>query len=716
MICKRIVLIGLLLQIFLFGATYIESAKFNQDITIDGQIDEEAWQKAPRYTELITFQPRIGEKMSENTIVYSAYNDQNLYFAFQCFSSNPDQIQATMTSRDRIFNEDWVMVMLDSFNDQQNAYEFIANPYGVQGDLIMENNGDDASPDFVWESAGQKTENGYSVEIAIPLQSIRFEPGENVEMGVAFGRHIPEKSEKGTYPPYSAGEGHLLTQMGRIIYRNLNYDRTYEVLPSITRNYKLSQQDGNFKENLNTTNFGFTTKMGITPTLTLDATYNPDFSQVEADAGQVDANLRSNIYYAEKRPFFMEGSEKFELAGTGSASAIQEAVHTRTIIDPSAGLKLSGKIGKSNSISTIIAADESPMYDDESINENAYFGIFRYKKLLDQGNHIGGIYSSRMLGNGYNHVIGGDSKIQLTGKQSIEGNSLYSVTRAVDSNQVDRAHNIDLDWTYDSKKYYLSLSAHDISKNFGLQSGYLPRDGISALVMGAGRIYYLKNDIVQQFQTGMYNFVQYDKYSNQMEYLLKYKNDFYLTKNTFFQIFGKLSTESYSNKLFRRNGYGAYFRSQPLKQLGVELYHTRGGTPWYDEDDPRQAVNSTYKMELDVNASSSLHSSLSAIRVLVHQSNNNEQLMDYQIYRNRTTYQINKYLFFRATVEYNAYNQELLTDFLASFTYIPGTVVHIGYGSLYEKTRYDGTEYIDSNNFLEMDRGFFMKASYNWRI
>ncbi|MCF7885981.1 MAG: carbohydrate binding family 9 domain-containing protein [Candidatus Marinimicrobia bacterium] len=703
-------------QTILFGNTYLKSYKFNQDVQIDGNLDEIIWKQAPHYSDFLTFQPSIGNELSEKTIAYSAYDEENLYFAFKCLSDNPDKIQGTHTERDNIFSEDWVIVMLDSYNDRQSAYEFIVNPHGVQGDLIMKSNGDDASPDFIWQSAGIKTDKGYNVEMAIPLKSIRFEPGEIVEMGVYLGRHIPSKSEKGIYPAYNPDNGDFLQQMGTIEYENLNYERTYELLPSITRNYQLKNQNGKLSNDLNETNLGVTAKMGITPTLTLDATINPDFSQIEADAGRVDANVRSSIYYNEKRPFFMEGNEKFEVAGTGSASAIQKAVHTRTIIDPSAGLKLSGKIGKSNAISTIIASDESPRYNEEDVNQNAYFGILRYKRLLDKGSHIGGLYTSRFLGEGYNQVLGLDSRLKLSGKVTVEGNSFYSATKDRETGNLDQAYNVDLDWTYNDKYYYLSLSGHDISKNFGLQSGYMPRDGISALVMSTCRRFYLDNDIIQKFQPGMYNFVQYDKYDDQTEYLLKYNNNLNLTRNTYFHMYGKLSTESYSGKLYRRDGFGLYLRSQPWKKLGMVVEYHDSATPWYDEDDPQQADQSTISMQLEFEPLSSLKSSVVAVRSLIHQRSNNEQLVDYRIFRNRTTYQINKYLFIRATIEYNTYKEELLTDFLASFNYIPGTVVHIGYGALYEKTQYQDSEYIESNNFLEMQRGFFLKASYNWRI
>jgi hypothetical protein len=717
MFSKKFLFTLIIFFVCLYGNTKLEIVKSTRQIKIDGRIDEEEWGIAPKYSNLETFEPEYGKPLSSETNVYTSYDSENLYFAFECKSQDPDKIQGTLTQRDNVFNEDCAIVLIDSYNDRQNAYCFFVNSMGVQGDLMLNHQGNgDASQDFVWNSAAKKNGQGYNVEIAVPLKSIRFKPGRKVNMGIGFGRQITSASEKGLFPGIDPDKGGMLAQLAIAEFENLSYVRNYEILPSLTRNQKMSNTNGNLKKDFTRNNFGITTKVGLTPTLTLDATYNPDFSQVEADAGQVTTNLRSNIYYSEKRPFFMEGIEKYATAGTGSQSGVRTTVHTRNIIDPVGGLKLSGKIGQKNSISTLIAADESPRYNEDGVNSNAYFGILRYKKLLNQSNYLGAIYTSRFLENGYNQVGGFDSRYRLNGKMSLEGNVLYSLDKQRDMNQVNSAYNADIEYTYSDKKYYFNLGLHDISKNFKMASGFVPRDGVRTITAIEARSFYLDNGFLKKIKPSSYSYLQYDKYDRQTEYYANLANDLFLPGNTFINCYGQIGTESFAGKLFRKNGYGIFIRSQFIKQLEfvTSIYHR--GTPWYDEDDPFQAeVNGVYA-ELQLKPTGSLKTSFRFIRSLFHKRSTGEELVDYKIYRNRTTYQINKYLFIRTTLEYNAYEKELLTDLLMSFTYIPGTVVHLGYGSLYEKTRYRKSEYIDANDFMEMERGLFIKASYNWRI
>lgn len=190
--------------------------------------------------------------------------------------------------------------MLDSYNDQQSVYEFMVNSYGVQGDLIMIDQGDGSYPDFIWESTGKNNNKGHNVQITMPLKSSRFIPGKEVEIGIYFDRHIPCESKKRLYPSFNPLDGDFLNQMGSIIFNKLNYD---ELLPSNTQNYKLENKRGNLTQSINETNFCFTGKIRLTSIFTYDTTYNLDFRQVESFAGQLDVNLRANIYYKEKRPF-----------------------------------------------------------------------------------------------------------------------------------------------------------------------------------------------------------------------------------------------------------------------------------------------------------------------------------------------------------------------------------------------------------------------------
>jgi len=703
--------------LLLSSPNFIKPGKVrSKDIKVDGLLNDEIWQDVKEYSEFYTFQPIYGEPMSKPTHAYTAYDKDNLYFAFKCIDPNPEDIIASLTKRDNMFSEDWVMVMLDSYNDQESCYEFGVNPYGVQGDLVFSGNGDDSSHDFVWQSAAKITDDGYTVEIAIPLKSIRFKPADEVEMGICFLRYSPKASEKGSFPKFDPEGGALLNQFTKITYENLDYNRTVEVLPSVTQNLQYSNQEGDFNRDFNRNEIGVTAKMGLTPTLMLDATYNPDFSQIEADAGRVTKNLRTSVYYREKRPFFLEGSEKFDLAGTRFFSSIRKAVHTRNIIDPLASLKLSGKLGENGSLSSLIAIDESPKSDEDLVNKNAYHGIFRYKNLLKNSSYIGGLYSAKSLGNDLFNSLATDYKYQINGKHSTMGNVIYTQTR--EDNESDNAHSMDLEYMYSDKKYTTHISLHDISKNFSLPSGFVGRDGLTTLSGFLFRNYYPEHSFVQRFQLGLLGSVRRDQYDNKNEFFAELKHETHLNNSTFLMNWVELATEVYEDNIYRNDDVGMYIRSQYFDNLEFSITQTYGYATWYDEDDPSQSIRTTTNIEVEYKPSSKFQSDFSFMRYDYKHADTKENLMDYQIYRNRTTYQINKYLFLRSTIEYNAYEKQLLTDYLVSFTYIPGTVIHVGYGSMYEKTQWDENQrdYIKAQEFLTMDRGLFMKASYNWRF
>ncbi|MBN2282227.1 MAG: carbohydrate binding family 9 domain-containing protein [Candidatus Marinimicrobia bacterium] len=702
--------------IFLRANTYIEPIRIDYKIKIDGHLQDEIWKTAKAYHNFSTFQPYYGQVMSHETFVYSAYDENNLYFAFRCLNPNPDKILGTMTKRDNIYSEDWVMVLLDSFNDRESCYEFAVNPYGVQGDLMFNGNGDDPSHDFIWESAGMKTDTGYCVEIAIPLKSIRFQPGETVEMGIGFIRYSPLASEKGSYPAFDPEGGPLLTQLGKIHYKGLNYSRNIELLPSLTRNQKYSHEAGEFDQDFVRNDFGITTKIGLTPSLTMDATYNPDFSQIEADAGQVTANLRTAVYYQEKRPFFLEGSEKFNLAGARNFSSIRRAVHTRQIIDPVAGLKLSGKLGNNGSIASIIAVDESPKHDEDLINENAWHGVFRYKNSHENGTYYGGLYAAKVLGEETLHTTAADIKYQINGKNRIESNMIY--TQYKEHQNFDNSYNLDMEYSYDDEKYSFGAGYHDISKNFQMASGLIGRDGIRTFSNFNFRNFYPQESIFQKIQLGLLTDVRRDLYDQKNEYYIELNYELYLPHNTNIMNWVEYATEVYADNVYRMDEFGIFFRTQITKQLSFFALNRTGKGIWYDEDDPLQTFRSGTEVEIEFKPSSNFQTSFNAVQSYFENLKSGKLLMDYKIFRNRTTFQINKYLFLRSTIEYNTYEEQVLTDFLVSYTYIPGTVLHVGYGSMFERTTWDSTdkEYRHSEDFLEMDRGLFMKASYNWRL
>lgn len=268
---------------------------------IDGVLNDHIWTVAPQVSNFKTFIPDFGKDLSEKTIVYMAYDKNNLYFAYKCYDREPEKIKATITNRDNIFNDDWICINLDTYNDHQTLTAFYVNPLGIQGDSRYSNNVEDGSSDFVWFSGGQIDEDGYTVEIQIPFKSIRYNSGKEVEMALFFERKINRRSEQGSFPALNPDKGmSILTQLNPIIYEGVGKQSFLEILPAVTYNNQSSLHNGEFKNDMKEAAASMTIKYGITSNLILDATYNPDFSQIEADAGQIDVNLRSNLYFAEK--------------------------------------------------------------------------------------------------------------------------------------------------------------------------------------------------------------------------------------------------------------------------------------------------------------------------------------------------------------------------------------------------------------------------------
>ena len=683
---------------------------------IDGYLKDQVWQDSPGYSGFKTLRPEYGRLISEKTIVKMAYDSENLFFAFQCYDSQPDQIVASITKWDNAIYDDNVVIFLDSFNDQQNIIGFFVNPLGSQGDMIVYSSGKgDMSPDFIWDAAGLRTNDGFNIEVKLPLKSIRYTPGDKVLMGIGFGRSISRTSEMAAFPEILPDAGPLNAQMAEIELQDLSYQKTYEILPSFTKSIQSSTESGELAPTLDEDNLGVTAKVGLTPQLTLDATYNPDFSQVEADVGYVDVNLRYDIFYPEKRPFFMEGQENFMFGGLYENSSIRTVVHTRNIVNPDYGMKLTGKIGRSNSISTLVASDRVQI-EDTTLTKNANFGIARYKRLFSSDTYVGGLVTSRDFEGSFNRIAGVDSRIRVTNNMKIEGNYLFSSSRDSTDGLIYDGYSVDLLWNYSSEKYLAYLSMNDVSASFDIQSGYIRRTGVSTASYLFSRTFYPGIKIFQSIQPMLWGYFRKDKDFNLDENFTMGILRFYFPYSTQLRFDVSKGSEVYEGELYDISKVRIDGLTSPTKWFFLMLQFRAGGSPNYDPEDLFQGDGESLMTLINFQLTEKFNSDFRYSRSILHKRETDELIYDYKLYTGRLTYQINKYLFIRGILEYNAYYEKLSTDFLISFTYIPGTVVHLGYGSLYEVWDDEMEMEQPSNRFIETKRGTFFKASYNWRI
>jgi hypothetical protein len=689
----------------------LQPYKTTEPPTIDGKLDDPVWQNSPIVTDFKTFVPDYGKEMSEKTKVYLAYDRENLYFAFRCYDRDPKKIKASITNRDKISDDDWVCINLDSFNDQQALYRIYVNPLGVQGDTRFTIGNEDWGFDMVWYSSGRIDEQGYSVEVRLPLKSIRFKHGKEVEMGVIFERKISRRSELGTFPALDPKQSMaLLNQMYPMVFVDLKRFVLLEVLPAVTYHQTYSRKENRMEKDGPEKGLSLTMKYGLTSRLVLDGAVNPDFSQIEADAGQVDANLRYQLYYPEKRPFFLEGRGHFNLGGNVPLNSIVYIFHTRTIADPILGVKLSGKVGDRDSLSVLYALDRVPDYDTR-----AAFSIFRYKRSMKDDGYIGGIYADRKFGEHYNRIMGADGRFRLGKSDTIDFYSLISQLDDEELPNTREGHAVALGYSRVTRKLGVTLGFNDLSKFFQADMGYITRTGITRLTAILSPKFYPEKRFLRRIDSDIFLSACKDKESGLWETYNRVTVIPQIGGATTFVLRYAYSSEIFLQQRFRTSGFTSILRSRINKQLFLSLIFRSGKAIYYSED-PQQGYQNVIKAQLVFQPSEKVKSEIAYNYAGLYRESDRQKIFDYSIFRLKQTYQVNKYLFFRGIVEYNGYWKELLTDFLASFTYIPGTVIHLGYGSLYNRQEWQDDRYIDVNRFIENKRSFFFKASYLWRF
>jgi len=686
---------------------------------IDGRLDDAVWREAPSLSAFKTFIPDFSREPSEKTVAYMAYDAENLYFAFKCYDREPDKIKAAVASRDTIRPDDFICINLDTFNDQQALSAFYVNPLGIQTDSRWASGKEDFSADFVWSSAGRLDPDGYTVELRVPFKSIRYAGKNRVEMSIFFERRISRRSEHMSYPALDPARGYFfLTQMMPLELEDIKQYTLLEVLPAYTYRKEKAQEQGALVGEQGVHDVHLTGKYGITSQLILDGTWNPDFSQVEADAGQVDVNLRYDLFFPEKRPFFLEGSEMFQLAGSSEADPLTAVVHTRTIIDPRVGFKLSGKVGKKDTVASIFALDESPSGEpgyEPGDDRYAGFGILRYRRAVAGDGYLGAFYTGREYAGGFNQVAGADGQLRLSKSSMLSFHGFGSWTRTAADSAAAEGLAIGSSYLYDTRNLGLKLTFYDISMDFQADTGYLTRQGVAGLQASVSPRFYPKSRFFRKVVPNLSVAVVKDLPSGLFE-----TNDalgvvFLLPGNTTVQAMGRYSTEVFLDRRFDTSGGLFQLLSQVTKALYLRGLYFRGNSIRYVSD-PYQGYGNRITGGVTYKPSEKFDLTASLTYSDFTRESTNEREYNYAIWRGRLIYQMNKYLFFRGVVEYNSFRRELLTDLLASFTYIPGTVIQLGYGSIYDKVDWIDGEYREADRFLEMKRGLFFKASYLWRL
>ncbi len=408
----------------------IRAVRTDRPPTIDAVLDEPFWQRIEPVTDFRQRVPVDGAPASERTELRVAFDDNNLYFAIVLHDSDPGGIRRSILHREgRIDQDDNIRIGLDTYNDKRNAYIFEINPFGTQGDALITDESmtlSDWNWEGVYESEGRVTEDGWVVEAAIPFTTIRFADTDSPEMGILMERTIRRKNEMVYFPHIGQEFRQGLTQVSQYAtltgLEGLRRGRYMEAKPFAIAGRSAAGRRGDLDPETETLNeIGLDFKYSITPNLTLDATVNPDFAQVEADNVQINLT-RFSLFFPEKREFFLERAGLFDF-GDAEETVVFFSRRIGIGNDIAGGARLTGQAGPL-SIGALSLWTEDAQGDRERYAApGGLNSVLRLRADPLPRTTVGGILTSMDAdgGDGFNRVLGGDFQVRFGGSSSVRG-------------------------------------------------------------------------------------------------------------------------------------------------------------------------------------------------------------------------------------------------------------------------------------------------------
>ncbi len=469
---------------------------------LDGILDEPVWQRAVRLDGFYQAKPVDSRPAEDSTVVLLWYSADALHVGIRAYDRVPSGVRATLSDRDNIGNDDRVTIYLDTFNDRRRAYFFGVNPFGVQDDGVRSEGGftassggsgnTDRNPDFLWESAGQRTAYGWSAELRIPFKSLRWGGGDVQSWGFNVERITKRTGYEDTWTDVRRANASFLAQAGTITgLAGITRGVVTELQPTFVANAPgVRRPDGTFGRGDVAGEFGANVRLGFTR-MTLDGTINPDFSQVESDVGLVTINERFALFFPERRPFFLEGIDLF--------ASPNNLVYTRTVANPLAGAKLTGKLGRW-SIAHLTAVDEFAQSPTGDPDQRAVANITRIRRDVGDNSIAGVTLTNRDEGADYNRVLAADTRLVFGGIYYFQGQLGTSITRdarAAESHS-DPLWELEVDRT--GRAFGFNYKVTAVGDDFETWSGFVNRSGI-ATVRGFNRYtaYGTRGATIEQF-------------------------------------------------------------------------------------------------------------------------------------------------------------------------------------------------------------------------
>jgi hypothetical protein len=701
---------------------------------LDGVLDDPAWSEALSLSLAVEVNPGENVPALATTDCRLGYDDANLYLGCRCADPSPDAIRARLSDHDRAFQDDFVGMVIDTFDDGRRAYEFFVNPLGVQMDLVMDDvsGNEDSSWDGLWDSAGRPDAQGYVVEMAIPFRTLRFQPGgAGQRWGLDLVRAYPREQRRlFSINPRDRGANCYLCLLPKLQgFTGVRPGANLEVTPTLTAGRQEEREpfpDGKLETRDRDVDPGVTARWGMTPNLTALGTINPDFSQVEADSAQLDVNTTFALFFPEKRPFFLESADFFETP--------LQAVYTRRVGDPAWGAKLTGKVGR-QAFGFFTAEDQTPsvlLPESErsslaELRQDVTVGVARYRRDLGKSSTLGGLVTVRE-GEGYhNRVLGVDGvfrpsktdsiTFQVLGSQTQDVAPIASVFGLPAEEREDRA--IYARYGHDTRNWSLAGNYTDIGEDFRADLGFLPQANWRKAVIGGERRFWRDGKRIRRFDL----YADWDQTEDQDGNLLEREIEGSVDGNgpwqSYFAVGGGRRTRVFQGLSFDQNFQYTSLYVVPAGGLELSIDGQFGDTvDFVNVRNARETVlspNATMTFgrhvkaqlahtlfRLRVEGGTLVRAGLTDLR-LVH------QFTVRQFVRAIVQYQDVKHdrsLYLADRVPEDARTRDLVTQLLYSYKLNPQTVLFLGYS--------DGSSGTEDLSPRRRGRTVFGKLSYAW--
>ncbi|MBA3343249.1 MAG: carbohydrate binding family 9 domain-containing protein [Gemmatimonadaceae bacterium] len=747
----------------------VDIPRVDTTIVVDGRLDEQVWTRAARLNAFSQYQPVDGRPAEDPTEVMVWYSSEAIHFGVRASELHGNVVRATQANRDNIASEDQIQILLDTNNDRSIAYLFGVNPLGVQQDGTRSSSffggaggssatgggsrninplegSVDLNPDYVFQSRGRLVDRGYDVEIRIPFKSIRYQDLRVQNWGLHVLRRIQHSGFQDSWTPAVRANSNFLAQMGALRgLHDMHRGLVLEVTPTATGRVTGSAFATGDREYEPGGETGADVRWGVRQNLTLNGTINPDFSQVEADVGQVLLNERFALFYPEKRPFFLDGLELFD--------SPNQLIYTRRIVAPRGGVKLTGKLAGANAGVMLVADDKAYSWNDERV---PLFGVARLRRTIGPSSTLGAVLTTREDGADFSRLASADLRFYHDRLYFAEFQAAQSWTDSAGRNREGSLLQADWDRTGRAWGFHYTLKA--IDPGFNAAAGFVNRTGlIEARAFNRISFYGEPGAFVQTY--GSFFGVQRIWDNAGPGHAAIETGESVSPSATLrggWQVGGSLGRNSFA---FDRSLYESYEVEQsvdtaaftvPGPARGQWSGSVRVTTPTH------RFFSATASMSLgkvpifreaasgrslrvdaavDVRPTTALRGSLQLTRLELERSRDGSEFSTETIPRVKVEYQLTHALFLRLVGQYAARSRspledrfgnpilvndirdtgsvsnELSTDWLVSYRPVPGTLVYLGYGSILEEPR--------EFRFRDLKRtsdGLFGKVSYLFRL